>query len=151
MPRFYKLDYDKYRRPGYDSFCTVVALHLTCNFDFDEALKKAKKYGRTNKGGFAFWRFFPERRSKHGGYIQQKVNGCEMVNYEILPKSEPKVSIGDFLDNHKTGRYVICTSGHAMAVIDGCLYDFCEQRESKRLRRIYTIKAPKSYKLLMIQ
>lgn len=43
---------------------------------------------------------------------------------ETIPNTCPDCyTIGDFADDHPEGRYILGTGTHAVAVIDGCIYD----------------------------
>ena len=61
----------------------------------------------------------PSSNAVWGSYIKR--NG---FSRHIIPESCPDgYTVREFCDDHPTGTYVLCISGHVVAVVDGDYYD----------------------------
>lgn len=140
MARFVELDRSVYQRSGFNNYCTVVAIAVACNMDMDKALAWAAKCGRTKRGGFHVAMLFPYYGPRWK-MQRRKVNGASLVGIDHCWAR--KLTIAQFLDRNRTGRFIISTGGHAMAVIDGAIHDFRPKRECTRLTTVFELKVPK--------
>lgn len=149
MARFILLDRKTWTRPGHRKDCTVRALALTCDLTYEEAHAHAERCGRKKNRGFHPAQLFPYRRiaGHHFHKKRQKVNGAELVNVEY----PTGLTIAQFLDRNRKGRFIISTRCHAMAVIDGAIHDLWQMRESTKLCKVMTLKVPRRRKRTAIE
>lgn len=140
MARFVLASGEAWVRPGFTNFCSVKALAITCDLTLDDALKHAARCGRKPKRGISPWKLFPMRRVPGKPWKRrQTVNGARVV--EITYPTN--LTLATFLDRHRTGRYIITVTGHAMAVVDGAVHDHHQPRESIKVRCIMKLKVPR--------
>lgn len=94
--------------------CTVIAFAIVFKVTYAEAHKHMKeRCGRMNRKG--------------------------VISKTVLPPSLPDVrfrvrsfnkesgnatTLGRFIKDHPVGRYYVCVRGHALAVVDGVVYDY---------------------------
>jgi hypothetical protein len=100
--------------------CTVVALSLVLDIPYDEAYKRLGDLGRKVGRGCKFSDIAPSL-----GLVEIALPNHTRLLKEILP----------FIS---TGRYILLTSTHAFAVIDGMVKD----TKSGMDRHIYNIFSP---------
>ena len=112
------------------------ALALTCDLDYDRAHAHAERCGRRKNRGFFPCQLFPHRRKT---FKRQKVNGA-MVAGILRPAS---MTLATFLDKNRTGRFIVSTKRHAMAVIDGAVHDLGPRKEGVLLKQIIVLKVPR--------
>lgn len=106
------------------NFCTVIAVATVCQMSFGKARAKMEKAGRKHRKGT-----FP---SVYHGVI--KARGYEME------------SIGGYLGDHVRtmgkklgkGTYLVQVRGHVLAIVDGKINDWSEDR-ALRVRTVYKI------------
>lgn len=141
MTRFVQLQAE-WTRPGHHRDCTVRALALTCDLTYEEAHAICKRYGRIHNKGYDLIRAFPIRKVAWGprGAIlkRQKVRGVELVKV-----TRPRLKLALWLDRHRKGRFIIETSNHAMAVIDGAVHDIWPMKEHRKIVRVLELKVPR--------
>lgn len=95
------------------SDCTVKALALAYGTSYDWAHAVLKAYGRQRGKGLYTHQVFP-----------QVFKDME-IKHKIGPYTrKERISLKKFCEKHPKGRYVVCSSGHAMAVVDGVVYDW---------------------------
>ena len=141
MARFILVDANLYGREGENNDCTVRALALACNFTYAQAHSVMARAGRKSKRGWwvhtAF--FVKSKPWKH-----KTVRGVAMVKHTRYTR-KAKLTIGRFLDKHRTGRFVISTARHAIAVIDGACHDTSDHLCKERLlvRSVVELRVPK--------
>ena len=62
------------------------------------------------------------------------------TKYKIGPYSKTnRITLKNFLDKHSEGRFYVCVRGHALAVVDGVIYDYREglRRQVTWAMRVY--------------
>lgn len=90
--------------------CTVVSLAEVCRLDYLEAHKiMRERFKRQNKRGVSVDKF------------------AEILSEYTIKKGpydwDNKIPLGQFCKKHPVGRYFVVVRGHALAVIDGVIYD----------------------------
>lgn len=141
MARFVMLDRTVYGRADERNDCTVVALAVACNISYNEAhqVMQVRAGRKPKKGAFASRAF---RRMRNGRWEC----GCRVFGAELQHTIRPyAMTVGKFLDWHTKGRFIIETKTHAMAVIDGAIYDCWDRkrRESQLVQTILVLKVPR--------
>lgn len=116
------------KRMKENSDCTVKALAVAYSVGYEWAHAVLKEHGRKNREGIYTRDVFPVVLTNMG--IKHRVGPYSATN---------KVSLKKFCEAHPKGRYVVTSSGHAMAVIDGVVYDWGDKprRMVKWAVRIY--------------
>lgn len=108
--------------------CTVVAWSLVFNCEYSKAHAYLKQHGR------------PNRRGMFTKEITSALKACKKSKIVFGPYSgSNRISIKEFLQKHNKGRYYILVRGHAIAVVDGVLYDYKEgmRRQITFAARVY--------------
>jgi hypothetical protein len=105
------------RRPKQKNDCTVIAVAISLDINYDLAYDALQELGRKSGEGF----FLPSGDyKKKNGYILGK-------KFEWIPcpsvKGQPRENGWSFLKEHKEGRYILRLAGHVRACVDGCIYD----------------------------
>ena len=120
----YNVDSDRYKE---DNDCLVRAMATAFNTSYDKAHAHMKKIGRPPKKGIdtsVFIETFPK----------------SLVNtkYKVGPYSRKnKITIARFCKEHPVGRYFIVLKGHAIAIVDGVVYDY---KHAPRRQVIWAIR-----------
>jgi hypothetical protein len=95
--------------------CTVRAFALVFNTTYDKAHAHLKNYcGRLNRKGISSKKVIPVSIKHH--------------KYREGPYARDNTTtINQFVKKHPEGRYYVCVRGHALAIIDGIVYDHCHK------------------------
>ena len=98
------------------NYCTVVAFMAVFDTDFRTANNwLCIKVGRKI------------RRGMLTSQVQDIFPQLTKYNYKKGPySSQNRVTIKQFMEKHSKGRYYCLVRGHAIAIVDGELYDFKE-------------------------
>lgn len=93
--------------------CTVISFTQVWDTTYDLAHKHLKKqFRRPNRGG-------PSWANCH-----KAVELCPKTKITDMGYTrDNKITINQFIERHPKGRYWVFVSGHALAIIDGVLYD----------------------------
>lgn len=110
-----------------DNDCTVKALAIA----LDVPYKLAHRHLQLHCG-----------RRQGKGVVSRKVIPQSLKNtpYKVGPyTNENRVSLSRFCKNHPKGRFYVAISGHAVAVVDGVVYDHTDssRRMVKWAIRVY--------------
>ena len=90
--------------------CTVRAISLATGHTWDETYEKLTRVAQEQA-------VMPDDVMYIEEYLStryEKICGC---------KGEMRVTVGEFIDTHPQGTYLITMSGHITCAIDGCVYD----------------------------
>lgn len=90
--------------------CTVRAISLATNKTWDEAYDWLSEYAKT-QGIMMDDVQYIDKFLEHHFY---KLCGC---------KNQVKVTVGQFVETHPKGTFLITMNGHITCCIDGCIYD----------------------------
>lgn len=125
---------------GEHNDCAVRAATNVLGLDYDDVHSVFKKNGRKDKKGTdinVFFKTFKELGFSYvGSFGKTKAarsveffSGCHFkVTKDHFNKS---LTLGQFLKQVPFGKYVVCISGHALAVIDGKIIDNIEHLPAK--------------------
>lgn len=124
--------FDAYKTEGIQSYreatgdrnyCVLATLHFVTGQSMEICNKFFMRHGR---------------RYRKGMYTEEVVKALSQSKHYYFKKGEydkdNKITINQFVKKHPVGKYYLIVRGHALAVIDGVVYD-----HSVRLtRRVYT-------------
>ena len=90
--------------------CTVRAISLATRQSWDKTFEELSKFAQAQA-------IMPDDVTYIDEYLERKfkkICGC---------KERKRISVGDFVDAHPNGTYLITMSGHITCCINGCIYD----------------------------
>lgn len=94
--------------------CTVRAFAVVLNTTYERAHSHLKnKCGRLDRKGI--------RHSKMVNLPDSLVNTKFAIGGPYMEKTR---TLKKFIEDFPTGRYFICVRGHALAIVDGVVYDY---------------------------
>lgn len=97
----------------------------------------AKAAGKTYEWGHMVMKTYCKRRNRGRAYTSTYVPLALDklgITHKVGPYTrENKITLKKFCEKHPVGRYIVATSGHAIAIVDGVVYDWGD----KPLRRVY--------------
>ena len=97
--------------------CTIRAICAVTGQDWDTTYTDACLEGFIEKN-------MPSANSVWRAYLRRKGFGRA-----IIPDECPDCyTVGDFADDHPKGKFVLATGSHAVACIDGSIYDSFDSR-----------------------
>ena len=95
-----------------DRDCTVKALAIALGTSYERAHRHLELHCNRRRG----------RGIKSSLVLPKSLRNTP---YKIGPySSSNKVSLSTFCKNHPKGRFYVAVSGHAIAVVDGVVYDY---------------------------
>lgn len=106
--------------------CTVRAISLATGRSWDETFEELSKFAQAQA-------IMPDDVIYIDEYLErkfEKICGC---------KNNIKISVGDFVNTHKIGTYLITMNGHITCCIDGIVYDTFDPRD-RLIWGIYKVK-----------
>ena len=98
------------------NLCTTIALSKALKKTFDSTFELQVEYGKRSHAIINSARYVVEPILKDNGYERFR-------DFKPL-----KSTVGEFMYNHKTGSYVICTKNHIEWYSEGCRYIVVEDR-----------------------
>lgn len=90
--------------------CTVRAISLATGRTWDQTFEELSKVAQAQA-------IMPDDVNYIDEYLErrfQKVCGC---------KDRIRITVGEFVNTHPQGTYLITMRGHITCAIDGCIYD----------------------------
>lgn len=118
-----------------DNDCSVMSFATIWGCTYQEAHQHLKMFaGRKNRGGLTCAKF---------DTADQWCKKTKMRNGPYTDKN--RISLGRFCKEHPVGRYWIGVSGHALAVIDGVVYDY-KHGPRRLVTRAFRVYGPKEVK-----
>lgn len=115
--------------------CTVRSLACAADIPYVDAHRIAKKSGRKN--GRGWWSEKNLAVAKQEGLLDFAKVPCAIPGRNYT-RTYPTVA--QIIARHKTGRYIICTRKHAMALIDGVIHDTGLIGLRSRITAIFEVK-----------
>jgi len=106
------------------NFCTVVAVATVCEMSFGKARIKMEKAGRPHRYGAYQWQYHEVIQRR--GYKIEPVYGYEGHHVKTMGKK-----LGQ-------GKWLVNVRGHVLAVVDGKINDWSEDR-SLRVREVFKV------------
>lgn len=101
--------------------CTIRAISRVLG---DDGWDWEKTYAALCVQGFKIGDM-PSANKVWGSFLEEN----EFTYHSLMSKCSEYYSVGDFCNQHKTGKYVIGTDFHAIAVVDGTVYDSYDSRD----------------------
>jgi hypothetical protein len=95
--------------PNENNDCVVRAISVAGCISYAEAHKALADAGR---------------RNARGTKIQTSISALEKLFPKAASTPVPRQTLLYFMHTHRTGHYVVFVSRHAVAVVDGTLYDW---------------------------
>lgn len=109
--------------------CVVRALALAAGISYDESHALLEKHGRQYAKGTSWM--------THRNAIKD-LNGTAVID---TPNTKlAKFTLNSFITNHPTGSYFVIRRGHAIAVINGRVYDWQYTDTGERSKVLYAAK-----------
>ena len=102
--------------------CTVKAIAAACDVSYGKAHRTLAKLGRKQGRGVTMATMTQAMERLGFG-----VNLYNAMNHEAIG-----TTIKRFTREHATGKYIICSKGHAMAVVNGELIDWTADTAGRR-------------------
>lgn len=90
--------------------CTVRAISLATNSSWDQAYQKLSEFARAQG-------IMPDEVQYIDQYLER--NFLKLCS----DKNNFKFTVGEFVEDHPIGTYLITMNGHITCCIDGCIYD----------------------------
>jgi hypothetical protein len=119
--------------------CTVRALSNATGMHYDKAHAILHKYGRKNRRGAYFSTMF--RAYSEAGFILDSVHGTTTAAKHAGRISGRKASEGitlaKMLPKLAFGEYIVNTTGHAVAVVNGKIIDTYDNPAGKRVVAVF--------------
>lgn len=131
---------------GERSDCVVRALATAAGISYSAALESLSRHGRKRRRG-AYPNTFEPAYAEHGfvkvelkaktrAYVRKahfrRVQwGEQYVNGGLVVTSRTSMTLGQFLRQFPSGRFIVHFRRHAIAVIDGVVYDESPQGVKK--------------------
>ncbi len=114
-------------RAGLNDFndCSVKALAIVCGVSYGEAYEALRKKGRKTNRGVTFWEI--EYAARTLGFKLKEINSWKGKTTKTL-------------DLPRTGRYLVGTADHALAVQFGLVKDYSAGK-NMRIREVYLVEA----------
>ena len=115
--------------------CTVRSFACAADIPYIEAHGIAKRSGRRNGHGW-----YPERilaQAQKDGVLDFAKVPCAIPMYNYTTKWP---TLGQIIAKYPTGRYIVSTHNHAMALIDGTIHDTGLVGLRCRIQNIFEVK-----------
>lgn len=114
---------DSYKDPniklqlkGDTNYCTIITLSLVTGIPYDICRTFTQKFGRIF------------RRGMNNKQLKEMMLG--FTKYKVIDggySSGERITINAFIKKHPKGKFYCCNRGHAFAIIDSVLYDYCDK------------------------
>lgn len=119
--------------------CTVRALSNASGMHYDNAHALLKKHGRKNRCGAFFGTML--KAYTEAGFVLDSVHGTTVsarVAARIAQrKAETGVTLAKLLPKLAFGEYIVNTTGHAVAVVNGKIIDTFDNPAGKRVVAVF--------------
>ncbi len=112
--------------------CVLRTCSIAFELPYPDVHKMFKEAGRKNKTGTKVYIYDSFYKKGLGKY---RTEYTTLEGY----KKKSKLKLKDFLELHKTGRYIISTRGHQLCVIDGVCMDTFENKLNKKIVHYYKL------------
>jgi len=106
------------------NFCTIIAISSVCDISFGKARAKMMDKGRLQGKGALQYQY--HRVIEDRGFNVDPVYGYEGHHVRTMGKKLGK------------GKFLVNVRGHVLAVVDGVINDWTEER-SLRVREVYKV------------
>ncbi len=119
--------------------CTVRALANAIDMPYDQAHALLKKHGRKDRKGA----YFPTMKAAYeeAGFIVNAVYGTTKralhAAYVTKEKAKQGITLGKLLPTLGFGEYIVNTTGHAVAVVNGKIIDTFDNPANKHVVAVF--------------
>ena len=151
---------------GDDNQCTVIASSVVFNVPYSKMhefyAQNGRKYGKgltgtlTNKmimkvakiNGYKVTSYGIMKKYSYAGnsrqflgckYVELKNVDCKKNDGEVLVQSKHQLTVNNFRNYLPRGNYIFGINGHVLAVKNGAVHDWTENRKHK-ITRIWTVE-----------
>jgi hypothetical protein len=115
--------------------CTVRAIQNVLGIPYDDARLILKNAGRKRYHGFKI-RILLDKPDRFPGYRIKFTDAYQVKQVPVEVDGEcysrfapmPIPTLGRFIHDHPTGRYVVRIKAHCVAVVDGVMHDYLPTR-----------------------
>lgn len=115
---------------GDTNYCVLAALHFVTGQPMEVCNKFFMRYGR---------------KYRKGMYTSEVVSALAKSRHYYFKKGNynrnNKITINQFVKKHPVGKYYLVVRGHALAVIDGVVYDH-SVRLTRRVHTAFRVYSP---------
>jgi hypothetical protein len=119
--------------------CTVRALSNASGMHYDQAHSLLKKHGRNNRCGAFFGTML--KANTEAGFVLDSVHGTTgAANHaaRIAKRQASKgITLAKILPKLAFGEYIVNTTGHAVAVVNGKIIDTFDNPAGKRVVAVF--------------
>ena len=119
--------------------CVVRALANAINMPYDNAHALLKKHGRKDRCGTYFHTM--QSAYEEAGFVLNSVHGTTMAARATALmtgiKPEDGITLSKLLPKLGFGEYIVNTTGHAVAVVNGKIIDTFDNPAGKRVITIF--------------
>lgn len=107
--------------------CTVKALAKVLNTTYDKAHKHLREECKRKN----------RKRIVSRTELPKSLKRTKFVVGEYSKTN--RITVKQFCEKHPIGRFYVCVRGHAFAIVDGCVYDYCDKprRQITWAMRVY--------------
>ena len=119
--------------------CTVRALSNASGLHYDDAHKILKKHGRKDRCGAFFSTML--KAYNEAGFVLNSVHGTTGAARHAARisarQAEDGVTLAKILPKLSFGEYIVNTTGHAVAVVNGKIIDTFDNPAGKRVVAVF--------------
>lgn len=119
--------------------CTVRALSNASEMPYDQAHALLKKHGRKDRRGAFFSTML--KAYNEAGFVLDSVHGTtHSARYAALiskRKAQEGITLANILPKLAFGEYIVNTTGHAVAVVNGKIIDTFDNPAGKRVVAVF--------------
>lgn len=119
----YKTLQAKSKQYGENNDCSVIALAMVYDLTYEESHTICHKLGRRARGSFATIKAV-RQLGRHSSIIAPKQPNGSRYTVKTIASTVP------------VGKYLVWTSGHILACINGTIYDWTEDRKHRVKRYV---------------
>jgi len=123
--------------------CAVRALANAADIPYQEALECLNKHGRKDDKGTMPWTMI-DAYKEYGFECKMVFGKTRNANYlgfthPEFPRNTNNMTLGNLMQRlHKHKEYIVCISGHALAVVGGNIVDTFDNRAQKQVWCVFS-------------
>ena len=111
--------------------CAVRALALSTKINYGDAHDMLRERGRR------------DRRGTRTAWLESSLTSLASLGVKWNKMEEGRhLTLAQFIASHRTGRYIVITRSHGLALIDGVIHDSFSTGARVRIRWAYQIELP---------
>jgi hypothetical protein len=117
--------------------CAVVAISMACDISYQSAIGITRRFGRRPNRGLKTTNMM-KQNPVINGYRFEEMNHFTRNTRGLEWQDRAWKTVGSFVADHPTGRYLLQVSRHLLTLIDGTLID-SEHKPRRRLRNAWRV------------